>query len=641
MKDSIAALMAGHEGGSSPVFIWDDARERFVYANGAAVAFFREKSARDLQRRLLAPEDPFRLALSTAASKLRPHGVVTETFVQPVDGAPLRITAEIARRPIAPERSALAVRIVATEALETGPWRVRAAFEAGTRPMALYTQEGELSEANGAFRRDFGEGARAALAVLLASPYEAAAFVSEAMALGLASRHVSALTQFGPRRHRIIAKRLADAGTAFLLLEFDDVEDEALFDDTPLGIPAPTAEKPIPPNGIGENAEVLIPVEPVAASPSASVMAQDPPAPGLQELIAGLPDAVLLVDGRGLVLHANDAARDMLGTDPCGNAFAGFLDPALGSDLADFLSGLSAGGLGRALALGRATEIQGEERIPAYFTFREAVPPARLFCACFRDLRPQLAAVHSVRAERDEALAALSRKTGFLSNITHELRTPLNAIIGFAEVMREERYGPLGDARYVAYAGDIHASGELLLSLVNELLDLSRAEAGRLDLTFESVDIAEAAHQAARMIEPLADRERTRLIVRVPEGLPRVVADRRSFTQILLNILGNAVKFAGEGAEIELSSGLLGDGGLKVAIRDTGPGMTDEQMVLALEPFGRTKSATTRQKEGTGLGLPLAKALAEANRALFTICSAPGEGTVVDIVFPSPLVLSE
>ncbi|NWH08612.1 MAG: PAS domain-containing protein [Alphaproteobacteria bacterium] len=642
MKDSIAALMAGHGESLYPLFIWDDVRERFVYANPAAVTFFQEGSARDLQRRLLAPEDPFRLVLSAAASKLRPHGIVTESFVQPVEGQPQRVTAEIARRPLTLERSVLVVRVVATEALEIMPWRIQSAFEAGTRPTALFTQEGTPAQANAAFRRDFGDGAGAALSALFSSPYEAAAFISEAMALGLASRHMRLQTLHGPRRHRIIAKRLAEAGRALLLVELDDVEDEAVFDCPPFAAESAVAQKVSPSNDLAEGLENLNPIEAAAPLTPYAQEADAPTALPLEDLIEAMPDAVLLIDAGGLIFSANSAAREMLGADPAGEAIASRIDPALGSDLADFLSGLSTGGLGRALSLGRETHIQGAgERIPAYVTFRAVPSSPGTFCACVRDLRPQLAALHSIRAERDEALGSLARKTGFLSNITHELRTPLNAIIGFAEVMRDERYGPLGDARYRAYAGDIHASGALLLSLVNELLDLARAEAGRLDLTFESVDIAEAAHQAARMIAPLATRENVALIVTAGEDLPRVVADRRSITQILLNILGNAVKFAGNGAEITLAAGLLSDGGLRVAVSDTGPGMTEEQMALALEPFGRAKSVANRQKEGTGLGLPLAKALAEANRASFTIRSAPGRGTSVEIVFPSPLVLSE
>ncbi len=231
------------------------------------------------------------------------------------------------------------------------------------------------------------------------------------------------------------------------------------------------------------------------------------------------------------------------------------------------------------------------------------------------------------QAERASAL-----KSDFLAKVSHEIRTPLNAILGFAEVILDERFGAIGNARYKDYLKDIHASGTLVMSLVNDLLDLARIEAGKLDLTFVPVDANAVVTECASLMQPQAIRERVVVQLALAPGLPPVLADERSLRQIVLNLLSNAVKFNEPGGRVVVATTLADSGQALLRVQDTGIGMSDSEIEIALEPFGRV--AGQRSSVGTGLGLPLTKALVEANRARFSISSKKSEGTSIEIAFP-------
>jgi signal transduction histidine kinase len=237
-----------------------------------------------------------------------------------------------------------------------------------------------------------------------------------------------------------------------------------------------------------------------------------------------------------------------------------------------------------------------------------------------------------------EAEDASSQKSDFLAKISHEIRTPLSAIIGFAEVMMEERFGPVGNDRYRVYVRDIHASGGHVISLVNDLLDLSKIEAGKLDLTFTSVSLNDIVQQCVGIMQAQAGRDRIIIRTALAPNLPNVVADSRSMRQIALNLLSNSIKFTMPGGQVIVSSTLSEKGEAVLRVRDTGVGMTDKELSIAMEPFRQVSNASLG---GTGLGLPLTKALVEANRASFSIQSAKNAGTIVEVAFPSTRVLAE
>ena len=205
--------------------------------------------------------------------------------------------------------------------------------------------------------------------------------------------------------------------------------------------------------------------------------------------------------------------------------------------------------------------------------------------------------------------------------------------------MMAERFGPVGNDRYKSYLRDIHLSGEHLMSLINDLLDLSKVEAGKLDLNFESVAVNATIQECVALMQPQANRERIIIRTSLSASLPNVVADLRSLRQILLNLLSNAIKFTKAGGQVIVATAMEDSGEVVVRIRDTGIGMSDKDIETAMKPF-RQVATSGRMGEGTGLGLPLTKALVEANRAAFAIDSVPAQGTLVRITFPTTRVLA-
>ena len=235
-------------------------------------------------------------------------------------------------------------------------------------------------------------------------------------------------------------------------------------------------------------------------------------------------------------------------------------------------------------------------------------------------------------AAREEAERASAAKSDFLARVSHEIRTPLNAIIGFAEVMMEERFGPVGNERYKEYLKDVHTSGTHVLSLVNDLLDLSKIEAGKMELAPEDLDANATIGECVSIMQTQANQQRVIVRLSLAPRLPRIRADERSLRQILLNLLSNAVKFNEPGGQVIVSSAQTEAGFVVIRVKDTGIGMSDDEIDIALEPFRQV--ATSRKITGTGLGLPVTKALIEANHASFTIKSRKNEGTLIEVAFP-------
>jgi signal transduction histidine kinase len=244
------------------------------------------------------------------------------------------------------------------------------------------------------------------------------------------------------------------------------------------------------------------------------------------------------------------------------------------------------------------------------------------------------------RAATREAQKAATAKAEFVAKVSHEIRTPLNAITGFAEVIVAERFGPIGNERYREYVKDIHEAGMHLVSLLNDLLDLSKIETGQLDLTFANVSLNELTQQCVGIMQPQASRARIIIRTSLTPGLPQVVADERSLRQIVLNLLSNSIRFTGPGGQVIVSTAFADNGEAVLRVRDTGVGMSEKDVEAALEPFRQTAVAGSWGSGGTGLGLPLTKALAEANRAHFSIKSAPNSGTLVEVAFPPTRVVA-
>jgi len=237
-------------------------------------------------------------------------------------------------------------------------------------------------------------------------------------------------------------------------------------------------------------------------------------------------------------------------------------------------------------------------------------------------------------AAKDDAEAASRAKTQFLANMGHELRTPLNAIIGFSELMRGAAFGPLSE-RYAEYATAIAESGAHLLAVINDILDMARAEANRLVLVEEEVEIARAVRFSIGMIEEMARNAEIDCRCEIPADLPRFFGDAAKLRQILINLLSNAVKFTPAGGEVTVSVEHDPASGLAFRVADTGIGIPAEKLPTALAPFGQIDSGLDRKFDGIGLGLPLAKRLVELHDGRMEIASEPGKGTVVSALFPT------
>jgi signal transduction histidine kinase len=256
--------------------------------------------------------------------------------------------------------------------------------------------------------------------------------------------------------------------------------------------------------------------------------------------------------------------------------------------------------------------------------------PKRLLCALLQDqAQDDTKELEQARATAERASAA---KSEFLARVSHEIRTPLSAILGFAEVMIEERFGPIGSERYKEYLKDVHASGAHVLSLVNDLLDLSKIEAGKMELSVEPIEVNAIIGECVSIMQTQANKQRVIMRLSLAPRLPRIRADKRSLRQILLNLLSNAVKFNVPGGQVIVSSAETDAGYVVIRVKDTGIGMTDDDISVALEPFGQLE--TSRKTSGTGLGLPVTKALVEANHATFLIQSRKNEGTLIEVGFP-------
>ena len=422
---------------------------------------------------------------------------------------------------------------------------------------------------------------------------------------------------------------------------------------------------PLPRSTTRESKEVLPPVEavleaapepvhglasekdlPQAAAHAAELVSLRAEVSELRSILETATDGVVILSADGDIRSLNRSASALFNYDEAevaGKPFATLFAHESQRAVADYLAGLSGHGVASVLNDGR--EVIGREasggRLPLFMTLGYLSSSAS-YCAVIRDITQWKRSEDELKNAKRAAETANAHKTDFLAKVSHEIRTPLNAIIGFSEMMANERFGPIGSARYIEYANDISRSGRHVLDIVNDLLDISKIEAGEMDLDFAAVRLNAAIAEAIALLQPQANSQRVIIRTALSDLVPEIVADMRSIKQIAINILANAIKFTPAGGQIVVSTSYEPNGSVALRIRDTGVGMTRDELEQAMKPFRQNAPGSSRARgEGTGLGLPLTKAMAEANRATFAVSSTPNEGTLVEIAFPSQRVLAD
>jgi PAS domain S-box-containing protein len=367
----------------------------------------------------------------------------------------------------------------------------------------------------------------------------------------------------------------------------------------------------------------------------------------LKAILDVASDGIVSLDADGRILSYSAGAEAIFGHtahEVAGQSMSELLAPESRKTWEAYIAALQGPGLASVFNDGREVTalVKQGGTVPLFLTLGrlQSTKSKARFCAVVRDITQWKHTEQELRSAKENAEESNRQKSAFLAHISHELRTPLNAIMGFSEVMQQEKFGRISNDKYRSYADDIHASGQHLLSLIDDLLDLSRIEAGKLDLDFAAINLAEISNDAIKMLQGEASTRNVVLRSSFAKGLPQIVADKRSMRQVLLNLVSNAVKFTEAGGQVIVSAMSQPDGCLVLRVKDTGIGMAADQVKSALEPFKRIPTEG-RETKGTGLGLPLAKALVEANRATLSLTSELGSGTLAEIVFPTNRVLAE
>jgi len=256
----------------------------------------------------------------------------------------------------------------------------------------------------------------------------------------------------------------------------------------------------------------------------------------------------------------------------------------------------------------------------------------------FRDIAARQQAAAAQQAAMDELIAANRSKSEFLAIMSHELHTPLNAIIGFSEVLQGQLFGPLGSEKYEAYVKDILSSGRHLLALIDDILDVSRVEAGQYKLEEGSVSLSSVIDKTVGLLRPSSDARSIQIDMNIAEELPRIIGDTRILKQIITNVISNAIKFSEDGGRVNISVVAVDDGGIELAVSDNGIGIPESELGRVTEAFFQVDSGLARMHEGSGLGLYLVKKFTELHDGVLDIVSELGEGTTLTVRFPAKRV---
>ena len=403
------------------------------------------------------------------------------------------------------------------------------------------------------------------------------------------------------------------------------------------GSAAESAEAPAASTAPAQVAAPVAAVTPAAPEPSAAGHAN---AEELAAILDTTADGILMFDAEGNISSCNRSVEALFGHDGdelVKHNLSALFAPESHGVVTNYLASLKGTGVASLLEHGR--EVLGQVRngglIPLSMTMGRTQASGPNFFAVFRDLTQLKKSESELREAQRLADRAASAKADLLARISHEIRTPLNAIIGFAEVMIGERFGSLGNDRYVEYMKDVRASGERVVAVIDDLTALSRIETGKLDLAFTNQNLNDLVESCVAVMQPQANRERIIIRTSLAQMLPPVVADGQALRQITMNLIGNSIHLANAGGQVIVSTAVTDFGDVALRIRDSGHGLNDNEVAAAMEPF--RNQAPADQSPEAAVSLSLTIALVEANRAQFNIKSGTRSGTLVEVVFSRAL----
>ncbi|HEX7791289.1 MAG TPA: PAS domain-containing protein [Afipia sp.] len=388
----------------------------------------------------------------------------------------------------------------------------------------------------------------------------------------------------------------------------------------------------------GARAEPRIETVPaVAATPAVAPNDDTTRAEELSTILDATSEGIVVFNDQGRLESCNRGAEILFGRDDREIAALNLIDlfmPESQRAVLEYLEGVKGAAVASLLEHGR--EALGRARdgsaIPLSMTLGRTGRDSGRFFATLRDQSQIKKSEAELLQARRQADRSMNARADILGRISHEVRMPLNAIIGFADVMITERFGALGNERYAEYLKDIRASGERVMAIIDDLLDLSRIEAGKMEMTLTNQDLNSMVEQCVAVMQPHANRERIIIRTSLAHALPNVKADARALRQIALNLIGNSIHLANAGGQVIVSTATTDFGDIVLRVRDTGPGLNDNEIAAAMEPF-RTAGASDQTADSSAASLSLTKALVEANRAKFHIKTAPHSGTLIEVVF--------
>jgi len=615
-------------------WLWDCDLSRIVWASEPAVFFWQEPTLLDLIERSFGPQDVMAKRLNRIAHDLSDTPNLRRRIKFNPDNRAvwalchLQLFSTDGRRLIFVELE----HIEETPPEDPTSGDIVMAQEAPVA-LAFYAVDGQLIHENDESKKLFDDRVGTDLMARLDDKIAASKFVLRVLADGAYSKTLAIKSARGERLHRLAGKRTLHPaqGVPALVVHIQDVHDtRQMWRER-------SAARPPDP----EPQQDLSPQSPLPIDKRFET---------LSAFLNTLPAAAFLLNTSGYVTELNRAAKGLLKIEDTDiesldeTFFPALFGSPLRSEIEDAIrttdpvSGQDI--LIRDAAGALAENIDRAHAVSLSMTKLSLEGPGQ-FLALVQDQTAQYQIQKTLMKAHDEVLQRDQQKLEYIARISHDMRTPLNAILGFSQIMQEERLGPIANDRYKEYLGDIQTGSRFLLSLVNDLLDYSKLEGGKLDLDPVDVDLSASVQSALNLMRVESETAQITLESDVDQNLPHIVADERSVQQMLLNLLSNAVKYCDPGDRVLVSAHSIDNGSVILEVRDTGPGMSPEDLSKALEPFQQTRTAKRKgQKTGTGLGLPITKALADANHADFVIESEEGDGTWATIMFPSTLVLA-